>query len=1018
MLKQLLGEIDGIGKSSMDGLHSLFESQMNDLTMRAQNYKEQITNTSSYFYATPSFKVGVKGQLNSNKKPFPFSFNSGSAKKTPLKSPPHLHKTPIGSPHSFRKQTPLGTRNFDQELNIQPHNVTISQSPLFKFKSPIAMTSGGNKKKRKSSSVSKRNMLSPPPMIDSNVELPKEIELYAPIPPLEFDKDLGIDKDDEMDTDSIKPIEPVLMSKKNSVMSVDMELGVVTALPQPESKQEMISSPPPPQTITLLQQFQEPQQLSYERPLQPVVIPPSTIFQLPKVKEEPISDEEEIVVKKNRQPKRKPKLIAVQQPNNNTTNANVSVSTVAQEPPKEPEVIVIDDAKSDVTEQLSCLLISEALKENEKNEQALEQSNIVPVHSFIVKQEIVDSPEVVNKTFNRTCLDEMNISMIQPIEEDRKQTEFSFLSKTKLFQDAHDESDDSILCFSASDDDLFEDDKEEHENDVCVKINFAPPPVVNIFERQQSVQIPNPFSNLKKTNSAEAVKVTSLQEKIKSLKSEPCIPSIHSMMQKADADRPSLELSEPPCTPTRTPSISGAIEKLGQLSIHNKIEVMFSPPEVQLSPPPFDSIPDFSSPKYSSLQHIKSEVATPRQVQSQDDNNALTPKNDMQLSTPPTTSNVKEPPTISQHGKYKPFTPKFMEPRPNPTASSEIPYEDPFATLRRDSIDIIDVDENEHKRKFTNKVSTESNDQKRLKLSETNRISISSVSSCSSISSFHSNASIGELSNPGVGNVVSNIFTGVKSFVFKVAQNKNKSSVGASKKAISSLKLAEAAKKKEEDKKNAKKEKLEKQLALQKKKKEQEDKLKEDAKKQTKLVKTNSSNNTSQKSIVEGLALASGSRSSNISTCSNSTNSQTNKKIIGPQIGPMNKPQPPKKQTTLTTKPLTAVPEPRVSSYDLSDEYDSSEDDEVAKRRRQHKKIPSWAQGETLKKNIIRTTKIDPDRIFGSVRTCNLEDIFKGTTNQVMINRFRQRTSSSNWTADHFTLEEEEEYREEMGFTL
>lgn len=316
MLRQILGEIDGIGKSSMDGLHSLFESQMNDLTMRAQNYKEQIINPSSYFYATPSFKVGMKGQLNSNKKPFPFSFNSGSAKKTPLKSPPHLHKTPIGSPHSFRKQTPLGTRNFDQELNIQPYNVTISHSPLFKFKSPTAMTSGGNKKKRKSSSVSKRNILSPPPaMIDqSNVELPKEIESYAPIPPLEFDKDLGIDKDD-MDTDPIKPIEPVLMSKKNSVMSVDMELGIAS-LPQPKIEEnennQMVPSPLPQQTLALLQQLQEPQQFSHESPLEPVVIPPSTIFQLPKVKEEPISDEEAIVVKKNRQPKRKPKLNTTQ----------------------------------------------------------------------------------------------------------------------------------------------------------------------------------------------------------------------------------------------------------------------------------------------------------------------------------------------------------------------------------------------------------------------------------------------------------------------------------------------------------------------------------------------------------------------------------------------------------------------------------------------------------------------------------------------------------------------------------
>ena len=52
-----------------------------------------------------------------------------------------------------------------------------------------------------------------------------------------------------------------------------------------------------------------------------------------------------------------------------------------------------------------------------------------------------------------------------------------------------------------------------------------------------------------------------------------------------------------------------------------------------------------------------------------------------------------------------------------------------------------------------------------------------------------------------------------------------------------------------------------------------------------------------------------------------------------------------------------------------------------------------------------------PDKIFGEVLTCNLEEIFDKKKA-----RYQRRTSSGNWTKDHVTLAEKLTYKRTMGY--
>ena len=78
--------------------------------------------------------------------------------------------------------------------------------------------------------------------------------------------------------------------------------------------------------------------------------------------------------------------------------------------------------------------------------------------------------------------------------------------------------------------------------------------------------------------------------------------------------------------------------------------------------------------------------------------------------------------------------------------------------------------------------------------------------------------------------------------------------------------------------------------------------------------------------------------------------------------------------------------------------------------------IPEWAQRSKLlealeKQNADGPNKLDPDKIFGEVLTCNLADIFDKKKS-----RYQRRTSSGNWTKDHVTFHEKLTYKRTMGY--
>lgn len=101
---------------------------------------------------------------------------------------------------------------------------------------------------------------------------------------------------------------------------------------------------------------------------------------------------------------------------------------------------------------------------------------------------------------------------------------------------------------------------------------------------------------------------------------------------------------------------------------------------------------------------------------------------------------------------------------------------------------------------------------------------------------------------------------------------------------------------------------------------------------------------------------------------------------------------------------------------------------------------PDWCKPSSLKAALRRQAYIDPEEIFGKVQPLNIEGMctltffFFCTPRNYMIKftylslpsleifkdrraKFRQRSSSSNWTgADALTSEEEKEYKTRMGF--
>jgi hypothetical protein len=106
-----------------------------------------------------------------------------------------------------------------------------------------------------------------------------------------------------------------------------------------------------------------------------------------------------------------------------------------------------------------------------------------------------------------------------------------------------------------------------------------------------------------------------------------------------------------------------------------------------------------------------------------------------------------------------------------------------------------------------------------------------------------------------------------------------------------------------------------------------------------------------------------------------------------------------------------------MDTYELSDHDDSdscSSEDEYDDKS--SKKIPKWAQRENLIRALERQfidgpAKLDPDKIFPEVSTCNLEDIF-GQRKK----KYVKRASTGDWRADKVTMAEKMVYKRNMGF--
>ena len=136
---------------------------------------------------------------------------------------------------------------------------------------------------------------------------------------------------------------------------------------------------------------------------------------------------------------------------------------------------------------------------------------------------------------------------------------------------------------------------------------------------------------------------------------------------------------------------------------------------------------------------------------------------------------------------------------------------------------------------------------------------------------------------------------------------------------------------------------------------------------------------------------------------------------------PANKPtlsQPTKKPSPkkVEIKPLSPMQTYVMSDREEESDSESDSDDEY-ERQRPKKTIPEWAQKANLHRALERQfadgpNRLDPDKIFGEVLTCNLEEIFDKKKS-----RYQRRTSSGNWKQDHVSLSEKMAYKRTMGYS-
>jgi hypothetical protein len=107
-----------------------------------------------------------------------------------------------------------------------------------------------------------------------------------------------------------------------------------------------------------------------------------------------------------------------------------------------------------------------------------------------------------------------------------------------------------------------------------------------------------------------------------------------------------------------------------------------------------------------------------------------------------------------------------------------------------------------------------------------------------------------------------------------------------------------------------------------------------------------------------------------------------------------------------------------LDTYEMSDrEQSESDSDSENETRKDKKRVPSWAQKPNLipaleKQYTAKSSKFDPDEIFGEVQTCDLQAIFDQKKA-----RYQRRTSSGNWNQDRATAAEKLTYKRKLGFT-
>lgn len=100
------------------------------------------------------------------------------------------------------------------------------------------------------------------------------------------------------------------------------------------------------------------------------------------------------------------------------------------------------------------------------------------------------------------------------------------------------------------------------------------------------------------------------------------------------------------------------------------------------------------------------------------------------------------------------------------------------------------------------------------------------------------------------------------------------------------------------------------------------------------------------------------------------------------------------------------LPEINTDSEDDDDGSDEASDAATGSLRPKKKTFvaPDWANSPNLRELLEKQQLVDPETIFGPIKQPNMEKMFP---NKERHHRFRQRTSSANWSgADRLTEEE------------